>query len=258
MSVHIIAHRGNSACCPENTRAAFLSALAAGARLVEWDVRITSDGQVAVIHDATLERTTDGRGRVAEHTLDELGTLSAGFGERFGTAFAAERIPSLIDALALVRGRAWALIELKKEEGEDDRLERAVIAAVRAQGLEREVALISFHYAALARCLQLAPEIRRAPLVYEAPAEAIMRVAQALRSEVVLPRKTLVTAELCACLHAAGVHVATWVVDDVDELRQLAALGVVGAGTNRPNEMLTHFPPPEGAAPIWALHPEAG
>jgi glycerophosphoryl diester phosphodiesterase len=90
----VIAHRGDSFARPENTLLSFASALEAGAALVEFDVQLTRDQQVVVIHDPTVERTTDGRGAVKDLTLAEIRRLSAGYPQRFGDAHRGERVPT--------------------------------------------------------------------------------------------------------------------------------------------------------------------
>ena len=107
----VIAHRGDSAHRPENTLASFAGALEVGATVVELDVQLTADGHVVVIHDPTLDRTTTGRGEVRRLTLAEVRAVSAGYPDRFGGAYADERVPSLSEAMALLRGRARVLVE---------------------------------------------------------------------------------------------------------------------------------------------------
>jgi glycerophosphoryl diester phosphodiesterase len=106
-------HRGASAAAPENTYAAFDAAIAEGAAFTETDVRLSSDGQLVLVHDPTLDRTTDGRGPVASLTLSELQALDAG--SWFGPAFAGERVPVLTDFLGWLEGRApfGAALEIK-------------------------------------------------------------------------------------------------------------------------------------------------
>jgi glycerophosphoryl diester phosphodiesterase len=111
----VIAHRGDSAHRPENTLAAFAGALELGVSAVELDIQLTRDGHVVVIHDPNLERTTSGRGDVRGMTLAEVRAVSAGYPERFGSDWAGERVPTLAEALALLRDRARALIEVKAE-----------------------------------------------------------------------------------------------------------------------------------------------
>ena len=110
----VVAHRGFSAIAPENTLPAFLRAIDAGADMIELDVRLTADHRLVVIHDATLERTTNGRGAVAHQTLDEPRRLDAG--AWFGPVFAGAIVPTLDEDLEVCRGRVLANIEVKTEE----------------------------------------------------------------------------------------------------------------------------------------------
>ena len=116
----VIAHRGDSAHRPENTLASFASALEIGAAYAEFDVHLTRDGEVVVIHDATLDRTTNGHGAVRGLTLAEIRRFSAGYPGRFGSTYAGERVPTLGEVLGLLRDRALAMIEIKPAAVTDD------------------------------------------------------------------------------------------------------------------------------------------
>ena len=102
----VIAHRGDSAHRPENTLAAFAAALEAGATAVELDVQPTADGELVVLHDATLDRTTNGVGEVRGLPLASIRGLSAGYPSRFGTTWKGERVVTLAEALSFLRDRA--------------------------------------------------------------------------------------------------------------------------------------------------------
>lgn len=237
----IIAHRGDSAHRPENTLAAFASALEAGVELVEMDVQLTRDGAVVVIHDASADRTTDGSGRVRDLTLAEVRRLSAGYPLRFGSAFAGERVPTLAEVLGLLRDRARAMIEIKPEAVTDDAeggVEALTVAEVRRAGLEKDVALISFDRRALVRCRDLAPEIARGHVFERGQAGEFLAGAREAACEVVMPHKRLLSDELRDRAREAGIKVATWVVDDPDELRALARFDLFGVGSNRPGVLL--------------------
>ena len=221
----IIAHRGDSAHRPENTLAAFAGALEVGADLVEFDVQLTRDGQVVVIHDATVDRTTDGRGRVAEMTLAQIRGLSAGYRSRFGAAHRGERVPALGEALALLKDRARVMVEIKPDAVTDDAeggVEARTIADVRKAGMEKDVALLSFSRRALLRCRKLAPEIVRGHLFQRAEPGEVLAGAREVASELVMPEKRMLTDELRDRGREAGLKVATWVVDDPEELLRLA------------------------------------
>jgi glycerophosphoryl diester phosphodiesterase len=237
----IIAHRGDSAHRPENTLASFASALELGTELVELDVQLTRDGQVVVLHDPTLDRTTDGSGDVHGLTLAELRKLSAGYRARFGETYSGERVPTLAEALALLRGRARAMIELKRESVGEDALagiEARTLHEVRRAGMEDDVALISFDRRALLRCREQAPGITRGHLFHRASIDEVIEGARAAASTLVMPEKGMLSDALCARAREAGLKIATWVVDEVDELLSLERFGLFGVGTNRPGVLL--------------------
>ena len=237
----IIAHRGDSAHVAENTLASFAVALEVGADLVEFDVQLTKDGQVVVIHDATVDRTTTGKGRVRDLTLAEIRTLSAGYPSRFGDAHRGERVPTLSEALALLKDRARVMVEIKPESVTDDAeggIEARAIAEVRKAGMEKEVAFLSFSRRALLRCRKLAPEIVRGHLFQKAEPGEMLAGAREVASELVMPEKRILTDEMRDRAREAGLKLATWVVDDPEELRRLARFDLYGVASNRPGVML--------------------
>jgi glycerophosphoryl diester phosphodiesterase len=241
MPMFIIAHRGDSAHRPENTLASFASALELGADLVEFDVQLTRDGHVVVVHDATLDRTTSGSGRVAEHTLAEIRALSAGYPQRFGSDYAAERVPTLVEALAFLRDRARVMIEIKPDsvtDEADDGIEARTIADVRRAGMEKDVAFLSFSGRALNRCRSFAPEIVRAHLFQQVGVDAVLAGARETGCDLVLPEKSMLSTALRDRAREAGLRMATWVVDDPDELAALVPLDLYGVATNRPGILL--------------------
>jgi len=237
----VIAHRGDSAHRPENTLAAFAGALEVGAVLLELDVQLTADGHVVVIHDPTLDRTTTGRGDVRRKTLAEVRSASAGYPDRFGMAFAGERVPLLSEALALLRERARVLVEIKTEsvtEDVDGGIEARVVEEVRRGRMADRVALISFDHRAIVRLASLAPELTRGRLFGQTTVDEVLAAARDAACELVMPHKSQVNDELAGRVHAAGLKLATWVVDEPEELRQLAPFGLYGVGSNRPGVLI--------------------
>jgi glycerophosphoryl diester phosphodiesterase len=237
----VIAHRGDSAHRPENTLASFAGALEVGATLVELDVQLTRDGEVIVLHDVTLDRTTDGRGDVRELTLAEVRAVSAGYPERFGGAWAGERVPTLAEVLGLVRGRARVMIEVKTEsvgDDEDGGIEARTVDVVRRLGMADRVAIISFDHRALVRLRRIAPEITRGHLFgHTSPDEAASAAADA-GCAIIMPHKSQLSPALAARAVRDGLMLATWVVDDPQELKTIAPLGLYGVGSNCPGVLL--------------------
>jgi glycerophosphoryl diester phosphodiesterase len=237
----VIAHRGDSAHRPENTLASFASALEVGAILVELDVQLTADGAVVVLHDPRLERTTSGKGDVRKMTLAEVRAVSAGYPDRFGAAYAGERVPTLAEVLGLVRDRARVMIEVKTESVTDDPLggiEASTVAEVRRAGMADRVAIISFDHRVLMRLREQAPEIARGHLFGRTTPDEVLRAAADAECSVVMPHKGQLSDTLAARVHGAGLKLATWVVDEPAELKALARHGLYGVGSNRPGVLI--------------------
>jgi glycerophosphoryl diester phosphodiesterase len=237
----VIAHRGDSAHRPENTLASFASALEVGAALVELDVQLTADGHVVVIHDPELERTTTGEGDVRRLTLAQVRAVSAGYPDRFGSAYAGERVPALSEALALLRGRARVLVEIKAESVTNDvegGIEARTAEEIRRAGMADSVALISFEHRAILRLASIAPEMTRGRLFGRTNADEVLEAARDAACELVMPHKGQLNDALVERVHAAGLKLATWVVDDPAELRKLARFGLYGVGSNSPGVLL--------------------
>lgn len=153
------AHRGGAASRPENTCAAFREAARQGAHMIEFDLRRTADGEIAVLHDTHVERTTDGRGALASLGWQAVRALDAGSG--FGAGFASERIPSLAEALAAIPRDVWINVQIKEGEpiagrvarmlAEDGRLEQAFVAGDDAALAEARAACAQVRVCPLSR-----------------------------------------------------------------------------------------------------------
>jgi glycerophosphoryl diester phosphodiesterase len=241
MAPLVIAHRGDSAHCPENTLSSFASALEVGAEIVEFDVQLTADGHVVVVHDALLDRTTDARGSLRQMTLQQVRAVSAGYPARFGERYRGERIPTLAETLGFLRDRSKAMIELKSDSVTDDAeggLEALTIEEIRRAGLEKDTVLISFDRRALLRCRAIAPEIMRGHLFARAEPGEVLIGAREVGCELVMPEKGMLSDALRERAREAGLKVATWVVDDPEELVALSRFELYGVGSNRPGVLL--------------------
>jgi glycerophosphoryl diester phosphodiesterase len=242
----VIAHRGNSSAVPENTLASFESAISAGATLVECDVQMTADGHLVIIHDPTLERTADRIGDVRKLTLAEVKAADVSYPKSFGAAFSPQRVATLGELLAFLKGRARLMLEIKKESSlaENDEFERRIAAAIVAAGvrvtpdMETDVALLSFSTPILERMKDLLPEAPRGHVFYRDPEDVIFAAADKVKANFVMPEKGHLSPGLLKTARDRGLGVATWVCDDADEFRRLSGLGLLGIGTNRPAAML--------------------
>jgi glycerophosphoryl diester phosphodiesterase len=226
------AHRGAAGLAPENTLAAFRMAIDLGADAAELDLQTTKDGVVVVIHDDTVDRTTDGRGRIGDLTLAEVKRLDAG--AKFGAAHRGERIPTLRELIDLVKAggnpRFRLNLEIKFAEGHEGQpadLEERVLTVLRETGFLDRVITQSFHHASAAKMKRLAPSILAGLLVGERrqPADPVAAVRQH-RVDYYAPHYSLVTPELLRTLHDAGIPVVTWTVNDPADMRRLMAMGL--------------------------------
>jgi glycerophosphoryl diester phosphodiesterase len=234
----IIAHRGASGDFPENTLAAFRAAIDAGAQMCELDVQLSADGVAMVIHDDTVDRTTDGRGAVGAMSLAELQRLDAG--RRFGAAFAGERIPTLEEVLVLVKGRCALNVELKGAGVESE-----VCRLLRAHDALTETIVSSFQWQSLAAARELEPALRLGVLA-DRRADAMLEAAIELRATSVNPRYDMVRPALVEGAHRAGLKMLVWTIDKAARMRQMMAMGVDGIMTNYPARLAETM---AGAAP---------
>ncbi len=241
----VFGHRGGAKLAPENTLPAFARGLAAGADGFECDVRLSADEVPVVIHDATLDRTTDRRGPVGALTAAELGRLDATC--RFVPAGPAQAlnevagVPRLLDVLQRFPA-ARVIIELKDTH---EALARAVVQAVRHCGAEGRVCVGSFDRPVLERLRALAPEIvtsasrreaqwtlarswLRFPRLGPAPYRAFQVPERSGRLHVVRPA-------FVRQAHREGAVVQVWTVDQPDDVQRLLAVGVDGIISDRPD-----------------------
>ena len=212
-------HRGCPARAPENTLAAFRAAIVDGAELVELDVHLTRDGQLAVIHDEETRRTTGASGLVANMTMDDLRRLDAG---RYrGAEWSGEGIPELGDVLALAYGRLLVNVEIKGG---------AVAAGVVARrvaeyDMARSVIISSFEPASVAAAAVLQPPLLSG-LLLDRPVRDPVASATAVGAALLHVEAPFISAALVRALHQASIGVLAWTVNAPDEMRRLAALGV--------------------------------
>jgi glycerophosphoryl diester phosphodiesterase len=214
-----IAHRGASAYEPENTLRSFKRAIEMRADMIEFDVRLSRDGHLVIIHDERVDRTTNGKGLVREKTLSELRRLDAGEGEK---------IPTFEEVIDLARGRTGFVIELK-ESG----TEGGVITLVRENGLIWDVFVVSFYQDLVKRVKDLEPEIKTGLILYSSTDP--IGLAKGCLADAVAPFHSFVTEDLVKKAHNSGLIIITWTVDIREEAEMLRDMGLDGIVTNRPD-----------------------
>ncbi|MCC6443405.1 MAG: glycerophosphodiester phosphodiesterase [Armatimonadetes bacterium] len=229
MKPAIIAHRGDSGHCPENTLAAFRSALEIGADGIELDIHASRDGRLVVCHDATVARTTGQEGRISEMDYDEIRALDAG--SRFDARFAGERMPLLDEVLDLALGRGRLYIEVK-EPG----CEALVARLLRERRAVADSLIISFHADCLLALKKLLPDAALGFLTVRP--DDLARVA-----EMGLPAISIacrpVTADFVEAAHRQGIMVSCWTVNEPEAMGSLARFGVDSITTDFPARCLS-------------------
>ncbi len=224
----VMAHRGQRATCPEQTLEAYEAAIRLGAEAIETDVQRTRDGRLAMMHDLTLDRTTNGRGRVADLDWAEVRRLDAG--SWFGPAFAGCRVPSLEETIDLVVGAGVALcVEIKGEPADRPGTAVAVVRLLRRHDLVDRVFVSSFDHAALAAARAEVPGVLLAPerLPESGPSDPTVAAGQAaaLGAAALQHRWEDLTREVVDAVHAAGSAVWAWPIDSLESIARSAALG---------------------------------
>ncbi|MEU3604670.1 glycerophosphodiester phosphodiesterase family protein [Streptomyces sp. NPDC035033] len=232
----VIAHRGASAVAPENTLVAGEVARRAGADWIENDVRPSRDGGLYVLHDATVDRTTNGKGNIGKLTSAEIDALDAG--SWFAPQYKGTRIPTLAAQLADLRERGGKLLlDITGTRGKAD-IER-IIQTVRDEGMMDRVMVQSFFPESLKHVRKLAPQVPMAFLQGKLDADPVAVakdldvIAYNVSDEALKTRP-----EVVKDLHAAGVKVNVWTVDDPKRWSELADLGVDGIITDKATELV--------------------
>jgi glycerophosphoryl diester phosphodiesterase len=226
----VIAHRGASADAPENTIAAFELALEQGADGIELDVHLSADGHPVVIHDFTLERTTDGAGPVSDHRVRDLKRLDAG-GWR-DRRFRGQRVQTLQEVLERFRDRARFWVELKGGSRLYPGIEERVVSMLEIYDVVDRALVQSFDHDAIAHTRSLSRDIRVGLLVEQAPVPAGLLdpgIANAI-----CPDVDLVTENLRTVIREAGLECYVWTVNEPALMDRLVSWEVDGIITDRP------------------------
>jgi len=227
----VIGHRGAALAAPENTLESFREAAAQGAKWVEFDVGLSADGQCFVLHDDTLDRTTNGHGAAAVHTWQQLRALDAG--AWFDRDFAGERLPTLAEvAERCERDSIAANIEIKPCPGREALTGQLVATAALALWHLQTPLLSSFSYDALAAARDAAPALPRG-MLFEALPDDWLRIVRELECVSLHADHQHLSAPLVAAIHAAGLRVLAYTVNRPARARELAQWGVDMICTDR-------------------------
>jgi glycerophosphoryl diester phosphodiesterase len=255
----VIAHRGGAGLWPENTLHAFEGAAALGADVLELDVRSSADGELVVVHDATLERTTDGAGRVAEKTVAELNRLDAGHrwtadgGKTFPFRGRGLAVPTLREVFERLPAARFNI----EPKDESSRTVERLCRLVRERGMAERVVVGSFRQSLIEEFRRACPEVATAAgpveagkflALYESGlAKSFSPAMQALQVPEYAGGVRVLTAGLVAAARERNLQVHAWTINDEAAMRRLIDAGVGGIMTDRPDRLLALVRPAKPA-----------
>ncbi|TSA11512.1 MAG: glycerophosphodiester phosphodiesterase [Deltaproteobacteria bacterium] len=221
----IMGHRGAKALEPENTLLSIRRAMEIGVDAVEIDVYLTKDKEVVIIHDSTVDRTTNGKGPIGSYTLEEIKKLDAGKGEK---------IPTLEEVIEFVKDKVRLIIELK-EEGTEDK----VVELIKRYNMFDSAYIISFWHMLVKKIKEMDSRIKTGVLLVGCPVDACM--ARSASADALVMNYAFVNKELVDKAHQEGLKVFIWNIDDWDMLRPYVDMGVDGIGSNDPRILVEYF-----------------
>lgn len=231
----VFGHRGASAYAPMNTLPAFELAVAQRADGIELDVHLSQDGQLIVLHDFTVDHTTDGHGYARDMTLAQLKQLDAGGWK--GEQFKGVSIPTLDEVFAAVGHKLYINVEIKSETVETDGVEQQVAECIAKNGMAERVIVSSFNPLALKRFREIMPEVPIGYL-YMAGEKPFAEVMETLDHEAQHPQHTMIDQDYMDWAKQNGYRVNTWTVNDPLRAVELRDMGVDAIITDTPDVML--------------------
>jgi glycerophosphoryl diester phosphodiesterase len=230
-----IAHRGGSAYCPENTMSAFENAVLMGADYVELDVHLSKDGYIVVIHDDTVNRTTDGTGQVKDKTLEELKKVDAG--SWFSDKFKGERLPTLEEVMDFAKGKIGLVIEIKNTSGDCEGIDEKVVKLLQEKDMVKDVIVISFDKKLIKNVHKLDENIPTG-ILFGGKVENPCEMADELGATYLSPYWGIVTEDMVKDVHSNNLKLNLWTVNETDIMKKLIDLGVDAITTDKPDLLL--------------------
>lgn len=232
----VIAHRGAPVAAPENTLASFRVALDEGAQAIEFDVHLTRDGQAVVIHDATVDRCSDGTGAVADMTLAQVKALDAG--NWFDPAFAGERIPTLDEVFAAIPHPTLLVVHLRAHENSSDRCERALVDCIERHEARKRTIVTHHTRHGLHRLREMDSYLRLCWLPYGSePGQEYIDDAYYMGYRIIQPSLREVDEGFVRYAHEKQMWINVFWADEVADMERMVDLGVQGILTNFPERL---------------------
>ncbi|WP_025026423.1 glycerophosphodiester phosphodiesterase [Caldalkalibacillus mannanilyticus] len=230
----LIGHRGAAICAPENTLRSFEMAIEMGCKGIELDVQMTKDGEFVVIHDYSVDRTTNGSGYVSELTYKEIRQLDAG--SWFGLEFAGQKIPSLEEVLTIMPPDALVNIELKKELHEENHMEEKLVHLLRRSNAIENVVVSSFDHMSIKKVKEIDPEVKTGLLLYSNLIDVFAYLEQnQLEVYSIHQTEEFITNKFVQEAHNKGYKVYAYTVNAARAFKKCIDVNVDGVITDDPH-----------------------
>lgn len=237
----IIAHRGSSEIAPENTLVAFQRALKEGAHALELDVRLTKDKEIVVIHDAKLERTTNGYGKVEDTLLKDLKKHDAG--SWFNPAYSSERIPTLEEVFKLLKKKIGINIEIKPKIKHSDFMIKKCVELVEKYSLHKCVLISSFEHPLVKKVKMLDERISTgilySPMMHFG--KSVVNLAKSNFADFVIISRNYIKNDLVKKIHEAKLYCFVYNVNSRAHLKTMLNFKVDGIITNSPKSIINYL-----------------
>jgi len=222
--IDIIGHRGCAGLEPENTIRAFKKAIKIGVDFIEFDVRMTKDKQLVVIHDNKVDRTTNGKGYVKDFTLEEIRKLDAG---------KSEKMPTFKEVIDLLKNQEPRMaIEIKEPETLNKILE-----IIQKNKLEKRVLIVSFWHDALKKIKEINPKIETSAIIVGKPVKIVSMIKDANADRISL-NYVFIDKDVIDKCHKNNIRVNAWTVDDDTVIENMIKMKVDAIATNYPDKMI--------------------
>ena len=231
----IIAHRGFSGIAPENTLIAFRKAIELGADFIELDVIESKDGELIVMHDDSIDRTSSNqeKGNVAEMTLEELKDVNVGYAEKFQDQYPEAKIPTLAEVLELAKDKIKVCIEIKT-----DGIESNILETVEKYAMQKSVIIFSFRYHVLVKIRELNPSIDILYLIDETDKNTLDYAKLIQAKAIGIGHYKRLEKDFIDFVHSQNIEIWQWTINDEKEMIRLMDLGLDGLITDFPNKAL--------------------
>ena len=227
-----VAHRGDPLVKPQNTKAAFLSAMEYEIDMIETDINMTKDGVLVIVHDQKVDNVSDGKGWVVNFTLDELKKLD--FGSWMGPGMGPERILTLEEFIELTRDGVDGLnIEIKSGPVKYDGICEKLVSILEDRDMIDRVLISSFDHLLIKELKEMKPELLAA-ILYNAGLIDHITPAKSAMADGIHPEHAQVTADTVKAARDAGLFINVWTVDDEEDMKRMIDLGVTGLISNFP------------------------